>query len=245
MRKTLVAANWKMNGSREFAEAFFKALDLQGVSGDVAIFPPFPYLPLAASLLQNAGYERTFVGAQNVSQQAEGALTGEVSVSMLKDCGAHYVIVGHSERRSFYAESNTLVAQKFLAVKESGLVPVLCVGETLEEREASKTLDVIAAQLDAVFALAGGDCWSGAVIAYEPVWAIGTGKTATPEQAQKVHEFIRARLGAAGPQVQILYGGSVKSANAASLFEQPDIDGALVGGASLDAREFAEICRAA
>ncbi|KUJ82524.1 triose-phosphate isomerase [Microbulbifer flavimaris] len=245
MRRSLVAANWKMNGSREFAEAFFKALDLKGANGDVVFCPPFPYLPLVGELVESSGYDNAGLGAQNVSEQEAGAFTGEVSVAMLKDLAVRYVIVGHSERRSLYHEDSALVATKFRAAREAGLVPILCVGETLEEREASQALDVIGAQLDAVSELVGSDCWNGAVIAYEPVWAIGTGKTATPEEAQAVHEFIRSRLGAAGPQVQILYGGSVKAANAASLFEQPDIDGALVGGASLDAAEFAEICRAA
>lgn len=244
MRKTLVAANWKMNGSREFAGQFFRDLDLNGVDCDVAFCPPFPYLPIVADLLQEAGRPSVSLGAQNVSEREAGAFTGEVSAAMLKDFGVRYVIVGHSERRSLFGETSELVAQKYVAAKEAGLVPILCVGETLEEREASRALEVIGSQLDAVAELAGDDCWKGAVVAYEPVWAIGTGKTATPEQAQAVHEFIRGRLGAAGEEVQIVYGGSVKSANAASLFAQPDIDGALVGGASLDAAEFAGICRA-
>ncbi|WP_237066526.1 triose-phosphate isomerase [Microbulbifer guangxiensis] len=245
MRKTLVAANWKMNGSREFAGEFFKALDLSGVSADVAFCPPFPYLSVVADLLKQVGHQGVALGAQNVSERDAGAFTGEVSAAMLKDFDARYVIVGHSERRSLYGESSELVARKYVAVRQAGLMPILCVGETLEEREASRALEVIGSQLNAVSELAGEDCWHGAVVAYEPVWAIGTGKTATPEQAQEVHEFIRKRLGAAGEQAQILYGGSVKSANAASLFAQPDIDGALVGGASLDAGEFAGICRAA
>ncbi|WP_308366183.1 MULTISPECIES: triose-phosphate isomerase [unclassified Microbulbifer] len=241
MRTPLVAANWKMNGSREFAEQFFKGLDLEGVGAQVAICPPFPYLPLLA---EKAG-ERVAVGAQNLSERASGAFTGEVSASMLEDWSVRYVIVGHSERRSLYGESSELVARKFGAARSAGLIPILCVGESLEEREQERTLEVIDAQLQAVASFNGGDCWENAVVAYEPVWAIGTGMTATPEQAQEVHRFIRDRLGRAGTKVQILYGGSVKSSNAAALFGQADIDGALVGGASLDAQEFSRICRAA
>ncbi|MBB3059636.1 triose-phosphate isomerase [Microbulbifer rhizosphaerae] len=241
MRTPLVAANWKMNGSREFAEQFFKGLDLEGVGAQVAICPPFPYLSLLA---EKAG-ERVATGAQNLSEQPSGAFTGEVSASMLEDWGVRYVIVGHSERRSLYGESSELVARKFSAARSAGLIPILCVGESQEEREQERTLDVIDAQLQAVVSINGGDCWENAVVAYEPVWAIGTGMTATPEQAQEVHRFIRNRLGEAGAKVQILYGGSVKSGNAAALFAQADIDGALVGGASLDAEEFSKICRAA
>ena len=240
MRTPLVAANWKMNGSRAFAEDFFVALDLEGVGAQVVICPPFPYLSLVGGKVKTVA-----LGAQNLSQEAFGAFTGEVSAAMLGDCGVRYVIVGHSERRALYGESNELVARKFIAAQEAGLVPILCVGESLQERESGHTLDVIAGQLQAVREAASGAVWSKAVIAYEPVWAIGTGKTATPEQAQQVHEFIRAQLGDAGAEVQILYGGSVKGSNAESLFAQPDIDGALVGGASLDAEDFARICRAA
>lgn len=240
MRTPLVAANWKMNGSRAFAEDFFAALDLEGVSAQVVICPPFPYLFLVGGKVKTVA-----LGAQNLSQEASGAFTGEVSAAMLGDCGVRYVIVGHSERRALYSESNELVARKFIAAQEAGLVPILCVGESLQERESGQTLDVIAGQLQAVREAASDADWSKAVIAYEPVWAIGTGKTATPEQAQQVHEFIRAQLGDAGAEVQILYGGSVKGGNAEALFAQPDIDGALVGGASLDAEDFARICRAA
>ncbi|WP_323845307.1 triose-phosphate isomerase [Microbulbifer magnicolonia] len=245
MRTPLVAANWKMNGSREFAEQFFAALDLEGLSCAVVICPPYPYLPLVA---EKAG-EGFSIGAQNLSDETSGAFTGEVSAAMLLDWGVRYAIVGHSERRSLYGESSELVARKFHAAQAAGLVPILCVGESLQEREEERTLEVIASQLQAVTEAAGesagGDVWSRAVIAYEPVWAIGTGKTATPEQAQEVHRFIRERLGNAGAAVQILYGGSVKAGNAEALFAQADIDGALVGGASLDAEEFSKICRAA
>ncbi|SDJ91220.1 triose-phosphate isomerase [Microbulbifer yueqingensis] len=245
MPKPLVAANWKMNGSRAFVEEFFGAFDLAGVEVDVAICPPFPYLSLVADCVASVASERLSVGAQNASQEESGAYTGEVSTGMLADFGVQYVIVGHSERRSRYGESSELVAEKFSAVKRAGLVPILCVGETLEEREGGHTLEVVRAQLEAVTDFAGNDAWHGAVVAYEPVWAIGTGKTATPEQAQEVHRFIREKLGEAGAETPLLYGGSVKGANAGALFAQADIDGALVGGASLDAKEFAGICRAA
>lgn len=241
MRTPLVAANWKMNGSREFAGQFFAALDLESVGCEVVICPPFPYLPLVAEKMEK-GFA---VGAQNLSEEASGAYTGEVSAAMLQDWNARYAIVGHSERRSLYGESSELVARKFVAAQGAGLTPILCVGESLQEREEERTLDVIAAQLQAVMDAGEGYIWNRAVVAYEPVWAIGTGKTATPEQAQEVHEFIRERLGDAGAAVQILYGGSVKADNAEALFAQADIDGALVGGASLDAEEFAKICRAA
>lgn len=241
MRTPLVAANWKMNGSREFAEQFFAELDLDGTAAEVAICPPFPYLSQVGGKLKGTAVA---LGAQNLSQEASGAFTGEVSAAMLLDFGVRYAIVGHSERRSLYGETSELVARKFIAAQSAGLTPILCVGESLEERDAGRALDVIDAQLQAVIEAAGDDAWRRAVIAYEPVWAIGTGETATPEQAQQVHEFIRGRLGETGVAVQILYGGSVKSGNAESLFAQPDIDGALVGGASLDAKEFAQICRA-
>ncbi|MCO1335092.1 triose-phosphate isomerase [Microbulbifer sp. OS29] len=243
MRTPLVAANWKMNGSREFAEHFFSDLNLEGVTSDVVICPPFPYLfQVAEAAKKNGGFS---LGAQDLSQESSGAFTGEVSASMLLDWNSRYVIVGHSERRSLYGESSELVAEKFVAAQMAGLTPILCVGETLEEREQEQTLQVIAAQLQAVADLIEPTVWKQSVVAYEPVWAIGTGKTATPDEAQAVHAFIRTQLADSGPEVQILYGGSVKSANAGSLFAQADIDGALVGGASLDASEFAEICRAA
>ncbi|MCA0899376.1 triose-phosphate isomerase [Microbulbifer agarilyticus] len=244
MRKTLVAANWKMHGSKTFAEQLLAELNSGLESGkcsaQVVICPPYPYLGLVGEIASDLG-----LGAQNLSEQASGAFTGEVSAEMLKDFGADYVIVGHSERRSLYGETSALVAEKFAAAKASGLVPMLCVGESLEERESGKALEVVAAQIQAVVDLGLSDTWQNAVIAYEPVWAIGTGKTATPEQAQEVHRFIREQLGEAGEQVQILYGGSVKAGNAAELFAKPDIDGALVGGASLKAEEFIQICRAA
>lgn len=244
MRKTLVAANWKMHGTKAFAEQLLAELNSGLKSGkcsnEVVICPPFPYLGIVA---EAAG--QVALGAQNLSEKSSGAYTGEVSAEMLVDCGARYVIVGHSERRHLYGESSELVAEKFAAAKSAGLIPMFCIGETLQQREAGKTLEVIAEQIQAVVALGLQDTWKGAVVAYEPVWAIGTGKTATPEQAQEVHQFIRQQLGDAGPETQILYGGSVKAANAKELFAQADIDGALVGGAALKAEEFIHICCAA
>lgn len=243
MRTPLVAANWKMNGSREFVERFFTELSLEGVKSGVVVCPSFPYLGLVADAAEKSG--GFSLGAQDLSQEPKGAFTGEVSASMLLDWNTRYVIVGHSERRSLYGETSELVAKKFVAAQEAGLTPILCVGETLEEREQERTLEVVAEQLQAVADIIDSAGWKQSVIAYEPVWAIGTGKTATPDEAQAVHAFIRSQLGDLGAEVQILYGGSVKSANARELFAQADIDGALVGGASLDAGEFAEICRAA
>ena len=248
MRKILVAGNWKMNGSRQ-ANSDLVAGVLAGLpSGegvDVLVCPPYPYL---ASVLEAAG-SRIAVGAQDVSQEAAGAFTGEVSAAMLVDLGCRHVIVGHSERRALYHESSSLVASKFVAAQAAGLTPILCVGETLEEREAGRTESVIDEQVDAVLAAAGVAAFGSAVMAYEPVWAIGTGLTATPEQAQAVHAHIRTRLagldGAVAEGLQILYGGSVKGSNAAGLFAQPDIDGGLIGGASLAADDFLAIVAAA
>jgi len=189
------------------------------------------------------------VGAQDVCAEPVGAFTGQVAAAMLKDVGCRYVIVGHSERRRLLHEDDVLVARKFAAVLQAGLTPVLCVGETLEEREANRTEAVVARQLEAVTAMNGASSFSGAIVAYEPVWAIGTGRTASPEQAQAVHAYLRSRIGAQDAKIardlRILYGGSVKAANAAELFSMPDVDGGLVGGASLSADEFLEICAAA
>ncbi|WP_299596092.1 triose-phosphate isomerase [uncultured Microbulbifer sp.] len=244
MRKTLVAANWKMHGTKAFAvellEKLNSGLESGKCSAQVVICPPYPYLGVVADKMGQAE-----LGAQNLSEQPSGAYTGEVSAEMLLDCGARYAIIGHSERRSLYGEGNELVAAKYAAAKAAGLIPILCVGESLEEREAGKTLQIVAEQIQAVIALGLPETWQNAVVAYEPVWAIGTGKTATPEQAQEVHQFIRQQLGEAGGATQILYGGSVKAANAEELFAKPDIDGALVGGASLKADEFTKICCAA
>jgi triosephosphate isomerase len=238
-----------MNGNLASNQALLQALvpALSLVTGvKCAICTPFPYLPQVQQLLSGSGIGW---GAQNVSQYDSGAYTGEVSGSMLVDFGCRYVIVGHSERRALFGESSELVAQKYAAALKAGLTPILCVGETLAERERGATVDTVAAQLAAVVERSGAQSFAHAVIAYEPVWAIGTGKTATPEEAQAVHEFIRKRLAesdeAVAASVQVLYGGSVKGSNAAQLFAMPDIDGGLIGGASLDAQEFAAIVRAA
>lgn len=250
MRRRLVAGNWKMHGSRDTVKSLVS--DIKAGIGDikqtdVAVCPPFVYLSEVAALLQGTAIA---LGAQDVCQvDGEGAYTGEVSAAMLQECGCHYVIVGHSERRHIYNESDTLVAEKYIAAQGRGLTPILCVGETLDQREAGETHAVISEQLEALFVLEGGaDSLEKAVIAYEPVWAIGTGKTATPDQAQDVHAFIRRKVAERSPAIAeglvILYGGSVKGANAAELFAMPDIDGGLIGGASLKAGEFLQICAA-
>jgi triosephosphate isomerase len=248
-RRKFVAGNWKMNGSLASAGALASALDgrLAGfAAADVVVFPAAPHLGAVAALLKGGAVG---LGAQNASEHASGAYTGESSVAMLAELGCGHVIVGHSERRALFGETNTQVAAKFVAVAAGGLVPVLCVGESLAEREAGATEAVIAAQLEAVLKAASVGQLAASVIAYEPVWAIGTGKTASPEQAQQVHAFIRALLArhdaGFGAGVRIVYGGSVNASNAAGLFECPDIDGGLVGGASLKADDFIAICNAA
>lgn len=245
MSRPLVVGNWKMFGDRQMVASLVGAVaEAATARADVAIAvcPPFPYLAQAAALLQGSAVR---LGAQNLAVDAHGAFTGEVSGPMLSDVGCHYAIVGHSERRSLFDEDNALVARKFRAAGAAGLTPILCVGEQLAEREAGDTERVIAAQLDAVLALCGSQALAGAVIAYEPVWAIGTGKVATPDQAQAVHRFIRARVSHGGVTPTLLYGGSVKPDNAAGLFAQPDVDGGLIGGASLVADHFLSICDAA
>jgi triosephosphate isomerase len=249
MRRKLVAGNWKMHGSLAQNEVLLRAVSsgLARLSGvDCAVCVPFPYLCQAQRELSETGVKW---GAQDAHQLDKGAYTGEVSASMLNDFGCRYVIVGHSERRSLYGESSQLVAEKFVAVQNAGMAPILCVGETLSQREAGSTEATVAEQLDAVIKVAGVQGLRNAVVAYEPVWAIGTGKTATPEQAQAVHAFIRQRIAALDGQVAqalcILYGGSVKGSNAAELFAKPDIDGGLIGGASLIADDFIAICKAA
>ena len=247
MRKTLVAGNWKLNASIQDTEKLINGVlaGLDGVSAEVAVCPPFPYLAQAQQLLAGSSVR---LGAQNVSDQESGAYTGEVSAAMLKEFGCYYVIVGHSERRSLYAEDDAFVARKFAAARQQGLAPILCVGETLKEREQGVTEKVVARQLDAVIEVEGAAALADGVIAYEPVWAIGTGMTATREQAQEVHAFIRQRIAgrdaAVAEKVQILYGGSVKPDNAAELFAEADIDGGLIGGASLKAEDFLGICSA-
>ena len=249
MRRPLIAGNWKMHGSRaenaELIEALLLGLPDQ-IPFDIVVCPPFVYLWEVARLLKASSIG---LGAQSVCAEQVGAFTGESSAAMLKDVGCKYVIVGHSERRAIYKEDDALVARKFLAAQSQGLIPILCVGETLEERERSQTMQVVSRQLTAVLDLAGVAALRAAVIAYEPVWAIGTGKNATPQQAQEVHAHIRTAVAARDAKiaadVRILYGGSVKAANARELFAMPDVDGGLVGGASLKADEFLKICAAA
>jgi triosephosphate isomerase (TIM) len=242
MKKKLIAGNWKMNGSLAANEALVRAL-LAGM-GDaactVAVCVPAPYLAQLQALRAGSALE---IGAQDVSQHEQGAFTGEVSAAMLKEFGVRYAIVGHSERRQYHGETDALVAEKAKIALAHGVTPIVCVGETLAEREAGKTEEVVKRQLAAVIHT-NGHCISEIVVAYEPVWAIGTGKTATPEQAQQVHAVLRAQLKAAtshSERISILYGGSMNAANAASLLGQADIDGGLVGGASLKAADFLQI----
>ncbi len=245
MRRALVVGNWKMNGSLAENAELMAEFDARWQAADlvqVAVCAPFVYLPQLVDVLASSQVQ---LGAQNLSQHSGGAYTGEVSGAMLEDIGCSFVIVGHSERRSLYSEASVLVAEKYMAAQASGLTPILCLGETLEERDAGSTLQVIGEQLNAVIEAAGRDSFKRAVVAYEPVWAIGTGRTASAEQAQEVHAFIREQLAEVGASVRLLYGGSVKPDNASLLFGQPDIDGALVGGASLDAESFYKICQAA
>jgi len=248
MPRKLVAGNWKMHGSLTDNAALLAGVvsGAQGVNCDIAVCVPFPYLSQVQQVLSGTPVR---LGAQNLSEYAKGAYTGEVSAAMLKDFACAYVIVGHSERRSLYAESDAQVAAKFVAAQAAGITPILCLGESLQERESGVTEAVVARQLDAVLAVAGIAAFANAVIAYEPVWAIGTGLTATPEQAQAVHAFIRGRLAqhdsAIAANVVIQYGGSMKPGNAAELLSQPDIDGGLIGGAALVAEDFLAICRAA
>ena len=234
MRARLVAGNWKMHGSLAANAALLDALVAAGV--ECAVCVPFPYLAQAAERLKGT---RIALGAQTLSEHASGAYTGEVSAIMLREFGCRFVLVGHSERRQLFGESDAQVAGKFAAARAASLTPILCVGETLEERDAGRTEQVVARQLDAVL---GKGEFGDAVLAYEPVWAIGTGRTATPEQAQEVHAFLRKRV---TPQTRILYGGSVKPDNAAAIFAMPDVDGGLIGGASLVAQDFIAICRMA
>ncbi len=245
MRRPIVIGNWKMNGDSDFTKHLLGELSVSwaGVhETEIAVCPPYPYLAMASSLLEQTNIAW---GAQDVSIQENGAYTGEVSAAMLADFGCKYVIVGHSERREYHKESSEFVAKKFKALVDSQMTPVLCVGESLEERETEKTFDVIGGQLLKVVEHCGLDVVAKGIIAYEPIWAIGTGKTATPSQAQDVHSYIREVLGPEGDQIKIIYGGSVKPDTAEALFNEKDIDGALVGGASLKARDFIDICRAA
>ncbi len=249
MRNILVAGNWKMNGDSAANAALVESIvagQPSAANVDMLVCPPFPYLAAVAAAVAESRVE---LGAQNVSQHEKGAYTGEVSAAMLADLGCRFVIVGHSERRALYGETSAIVAAKFSAVLKAGLTPILCVGETLDDREAGNTEAVVDEQLDAVLAESGAEGISQAVVAYEPVWAIGTGKTATPEQAQDVHRHLRSRIAAhdagVAASTQILYGGSVNGDNAEGLFSMPDIDGGLVGGASLKAADFLAIADAA
>lgn len=249
MKPKLVIGNWKMNGTQQANEALLEAL-IAGISDkgtlEVAVCPPFPYLSSVAARLQGS---KIALGAQNLSPETHGAFTGEVSASMLGDIGCRYVLVGHSERRALFGETDEVVAQKFAAALDQGLIPVLCVGETLEQRRTGITNDIVTTQITAVIKHAGIEKLTRGVVAYEPVWAIGTGETASPEQAQAVHQHIRGVIAAfnkqAASDLQVIYGGSVKADNAPALFSQPDIDGGLIGGASLDASSFISICDAA
>jgi triosephosphate isomerase len=249
MRSFLVAGNWKMNGSNavnaELVDGIIAGMPASD-SVELLICPPFPYLGAMAARIDGS---RLMLGAQTLSEHDSGAHTGEIAPSMLVDMGCKYVLVGHSERRAIYGEDNAAVAAKYVAAQKVGLTPVLCVGETLEERQAGQTESIIDQQLNAVLDTAGITSVGSAVIAYEPVWAIGTGQTATPEQAQEVHAHIRHVIGAQDENiaagVQILYGGSVKGDNAAGLFSMPDIDGGLIGGASLKSDDFLAIAEAA
>lgn len=249
MRKKLVAGNWKMHGSLAVNAELLAGVKagVAGMGAEVAVCVPYPYLDQARQVL--TGSDNVAWGAQDVSEHAQGAYTGEVSASMLKDFACRYVIVGHSERRSFYGDTDAVVAAKFEAALKAGLVPILCVGETLEEREDNTTSEVVTRQMDAVIARCGCATLGAAVVAYEPVWAIGTGRTASPEQAQEVHATIRARIrrddSTVADKLQILYGGSMKPGNAKELMVQPDIDGGLVGGAALVVADFVAICAAA
>jgi triosephosphate isomerase len=249
MRQILVAGNWKMNGSRESIRSL-----LDGVTGgmgdvknaEVAVCAPAIYIPLVEELL--TGSEVAW-GGEDLSVHASGAYTGEIAASMLNDFHCKYVIIGHSERRTYHKESDELVAEKYEAAMQAGLIPIFCIGETLDEREQGITNDVVARQVDAVINKLGVAALAKGVVAYEPVWAIGTGKTATPEQAQEVHAFIRSRVAASDASVaealQILYGGSMNAGNASDLLAQSDIDGGLIGGASLKVDDFLAIAKAA
>lgn len=249
MRKPLIAGNWKMNGSRSDNKALLDGLKA-GIgnvnAAEVAVCAPFVYIPDVAEQL--AGTPIAW-GGQNLSIEAKGAFTGEISAAMLLDFNCKYVIVGHSERRTLYGEDDALVAKKFAVAHKAGLTPILCIGETLEERESGVTEDVCARQIKAVIDEVGIATLGDGVIAYEPVWAIGTGKTATPQQAQDVHAFIRGQLAAhdqaVADKVRIQYGGSMNAGNAKELLAMQDIDGGLIGGASLKAEDFLAICTAA
>ncbi len=252
MRQKLVVGNWKMHGSRTQVRQLIEGVaagsaDLAKV--EIAVAPTLLHLGLAAELCASEGASHLKLAAQNLATEDSGAFTGEVSAPMLADYGVNYVIVGHSERREIFAESDQVVAAKFKATQASGLLPILCVGESLTQREQGISAEIVLAQLDAVIEAAGIEALKSAVLAYEPIWAIGTGKTASKEQAQEIHQVLREHIAVSNPtiaaELRILYGGSVKAANAAELFSQADIDGGLVGGASLKVEEFVSICKSA
>ena len=247
MRKTIIAGNWKMNASKASVKSLIDGIlsGMEGVNSEVLVCVPFPYMSQVESLIEGSNLK---LGAQNININPSGAFTGEVSADMIKDFGAKHVIVGHSERRSLYGETSSVVAEKTKAAIDAGLSPLLCVGESLEQREAGKTETVVAEQINAVIELVGIESFDSIIIAYEPVWAIGTGMTATPEQAQAVHFFIRNLLGESSENIAqktpILYGGSMNAGNAVELISCPDIDGGLIGGAALKAEDFLQICKA-
>ena len=248
MRQAMVAGNWKMNGSSQSVSELMSGISkgVGSVSAEVVVCPPFLYIPSVADSIADSGVK---LGAQNLCDQDSGAYTGEVSGPMLADIGCDYVIIGHSERRAMYGETDEVTAVKYAAALKNNLKPIFCIGETLEEREQGITEDVVARQLNAILDTAGVATLANAVLAYEPVWAIGTGKTASPEQAQEVHAFIRTKIAnldaAVAEGLRLLYGGSMNPGNAAELCSQPDIDGGLIGGASLKADDFLVICNAA
>ena len=247
MRRPLVAGNWKMHGSRAMAHAWSDCVaSALPLPAEVAVLPPFPYI---AEMVARCQGRALVFGAQELSPHAQGAYTGDVSGAMLKDVGCTYVLVGHSECRDYHAVSDALVVAKFIAAQAAGLVPILCIGETLAEREQGAMQQVIDRQLGAVIECAGIAAFTHAVVAYEPIWAIGSGRTATPQHVQAVHAFVRDKFAGLdatiGDSLRLLYGGSVKPANAAELFGQPDVDGGLIGGASLVASDFLAICTAA
>jgi triosephosphate isomerase len=252
MNRGIVAGNWKMHGSKQLIRDYVRALESaiadRPLTAGFILFPPVGYLQFVAAQLDERGLSSVVsLGAQNLHCEPDGAFTGEMAGEMLSDIGARWVLVGHSERRQFAFETNEQVADKFAAALRSGLSPMLCVGETEAEREAGSAEDIVSAQLQSVVSRCGADALEQAAIAYEPIWAIGTGKTATPQTAQEMHGFIRAELARQSAElaenVPLLYGGSVKSDNAAALFDEVDIDGGLVGGASLQAEELVTIAR--
>ena len=247
MRKTIIAGNWKMNASKDSVKSLIGGIlsGMEGVNSEVLVCVPFPYLSQVELLIEGSNLK---LGAQNININASGAFTGEISADMIKDFGAKHVIVGHSERRSLYGETSSVVAKKTKAALDAGMTPLLCVGESLEHRNSGKTEAVVEEQINAVIELLGIDSFHNIIVAYEPVWAIGTGMTATPEQAQAVHLFIRNLLGESSENIAqktpILYGGSMNAGNAVELISCPDIDGGLIGGAALKAEDFLQICKA-